>query len=162
MSQESQDQNGKSGSADNESAPKPGALQKLRDSFRREVEELADLELDVEDLAQRKASLLKQYLKADVDDVKHFWDDLKEEIAEWEGYFGQWVLQAADPTQLDWVRLDHYIEKGEGKLMAGEIASDQELVCVGCGKIRVAEGIVTIKPCSNCGGELYVVRERRS
>lgn len=157
-----QDGNPKSKPAKAAGSSDSGALKKLRDSFRREVEELVDLELDVEDLAQRKASLLKQYLKADASEAKHFWEDLKEEISEWEGYMGQWVLQAADPTQLDWVRLDHYIEKGEGKLMAGEIAIDQELVCVGCGKLRVAEGIITISPCSNCGSELYVVRERRA
>ena len=135
-------------------------IERLRESFRREVEELVDLELDVEELAQRKASLLKQYLKADVDGVKHFWDELKEEVLEWEGYLGQWVLQAADPTQLDWVRLDHYIEKGEGRLMAGEIAIDQELVCVGCERLKVVEGTETIQPCSNCGSQLFTVRER--
>lgn len=139
----------------------PSRIEKLRESFRREVEELIDLELDVEELAQRKASLLKQYLKADVNDIKHFWHDLKEEVLEWEGYLGQWMLQAADPSQLDWMRLEHYVDKGEGRLMAGEIAIDQELVCVGCDRLKVAEGTVTIQPCSQCGSELFVVREKR-
>lgn len=136
-------------------------LEKLRRGFQEEVEELAKLELDVEELAERKASLLKQYIKEDVHGVASFWEDLKAEAHTLEEFAAQWLLQAADPTPLDWLKLDHYIDKGEDRLMAGEIASDVELECVGCNTIRVVEGTVTLNPCSRCDCELFQIRRRK-
>ncbi|GAB1261236.1 zinc ribbon-containing protein [Aurantivibrio plasticivorans] len=133
-------------------------LERLRDTFKEEVDELVKLELDVEDLAHRKAGLLKQYLKDDLHGVQEFWEDLKAETHTLEEFAGQWLLQAANPTPLDWVKLDQYMEKGENRLMAGEIATDVELRCVGCGKLRVVDGTVTLAPCTSCGCELYQIR----
>ena len=135
-------------------------LEKLRDGFHEEVEELAKLELDVEELAERKADLLKQYIKEDIHGVKRFWEDLKAEAHTLEDFAGQWLLQAADPTPLDWLKLDHYIDKGDDRLMAGEIATAVELECVACSTIRVVEGTVTLDPCSRCGCELFQVRKK--
>ena len=143
-----------------ESKQQRNPLERLRDTFKDEVGELVKMELDVEDLAQRKAGLLKQYLIDDLHGIKQFWEDLKAEAHTLEEFAGQWLLQAADPTPLDWMKLDHYIEKGDDRLMAGEIATDVELSCVGCGKIRVAEGTITLTPCTGCGCELYQVRQK--
>lgn len=135
-------------------------LEKLRDGFHEEVEELAKLELDVEELAERKANLLKAYIKDDIHGVKSFWQDLKAEAHTLEDFAAQWLLQAADPTPLDWLKLDHYIDKGDNRLMSGEVATDVELECVACGCIRVVEGTVTLKPCTRCNSELFQVRKQ--
>ncbi|MEX1032100.1 MAG: hypothetical protein WDZ30_01940 [Cellvibrionaceae bacterium] len=136
-------------------------LEKLRDSFREEVEELVELELDVEELAERKAALLKQYIREDVHGIQTFWKDLRGEVHALEDFVFQWLLRAANPTTVDWVKLDQYLEHGDNRLMAGETASDAELVCVSCGKIRLVEGSATLKPCTRCGCELYEVRQKR-
>jgi len=133
-------------------------LEKLRQGFREEVEELKQLELDVEELAERKASLLKAYIKDDIHGVKDFWEDLKAEAHTLEEFAGQWLLKAADPTPLDWIKLDHYIDKGDNRLMAGEVATDVELECVSCNTLREVEGTVTLEPCSRCDCELFEIR----
>jgi FtsZ-binding cell division protein ZapB len=136
----------------------PHPLEKLRQGFQAEVDELKKLELDVEELAERKASLLKEYIKDDIHGVKTFWEDLKAEAHTLEEFAAQWLLRAADPTPLDWIKLDHYIDKGEDRLMAGEIATDVELICVACDTVRVVEGTVTLTPCSRCDCELFEIR----
>ncbi len=146
--------------SDLDSSEHNNPLEKLRDGFHEEVEELAKLELDVEELAERKADLLKAYIKNDIHGVKDFWQDLKAEAHTLEEFVAQWLLKAADPTPLDWMKLDHYIDKGDDRLMAGEIATDVELSCVACDLIRVVEGTVTLKPCSRCECELFQIRNR--
>lgn len=135
-------------------------LERLRDSFREEVEDLAKLELDVEDLAERKAALLQAYIRDDVHGVKTFWKDLQGEVHALEDFAFQWLLRAANPTAVDWLKLDQYLERGDNRLMAGEMATDAELVCVGCGRIRLVEGRAKVKPCTRCGCELYEVRKK--
>ncbi len=133
-------------------------LEKLRRGFKEEMEELSKLDLEVEEIAERKAERLKEYIKEDIHGVKSFWEDLKAEAHTLEEFAAQWLLTAADPTPLDWLKLDQYIDKGENRLMAGEIATDVELVCVSCGTIRVVEGTVTLSPCSRCDCELFEIR----
>jgi predicted RNA-binding Zn-ribbon protein involved in translation (DUF1610 family) len=137
-------------------------LERLRDSFREEVEELVNLELDVEDLAERKAALIREYIRSDIHGVKTFWKDLQGETQALEDFASQWLLRAANPTGVDWTKLNQYLQHGENRLMAGEKATDAELVCVSCGKIRLVEGTATVKPCTRCGCELYEVRQKRS
>ncbi len=136
-------------------------LERLRDSFREEVDELINLERDVEELAERKAALLRAYVREDVHGVKTFWKDLQGEVHALEDFVSQWLLRAANPTQVDWLKLNQYLGRGDNRLMAGEKAKDVELVCVGCGKIRLVEGRATLKPCTRCGCELYEVRTSR-
>jgi hypothetical protein len=135
-------------------------LERLRDSFREEVRDLANLELDVEDLAERKAALLKEYIREDLHGVKTFWKDLQGEVHALEDFALQWLLRAANPTTVDWVKLDQFLGKGENRLMAGELVTNAELVCVGCGKIRLVEGTAKLKPCTRCGCELYEIRKK--
>lgn len=135
-------------------------LEKLRDSFREEVEELVNLELDVEQLAQRKLEILRAYIRDDLHGVKSFWQDLQGEGQALEKFVGQWLLSAADPTPPDWVKLNQYLEHGENRLMAGEVAKDVELVCVSCGRLRVVEGSAVLRPCSRCGAGLYELRHK--
>ncbi|MCW8195052.1 zinc ribbon-containing protein [Proteobacteria bacterium 005FR1] len=137
-------------------------LERLRDSFREEVEELVNLELDVEDLAERKAALIREYIRSDIHGVKTFWKDLQGETQALEDFASQWLLRAANPTNVDWTKLNQYLQHGDNRLMAGEKATDAELVCVSCGKIRLVEGTATVKPCTRCGCELYEVRRKRS
>ena len=146
--------------SDTEASEHKNPLEKLRDGFHEEVEELAKLELDVEELAERKADLLKAYIKDDIHGVRQFWEDLKAEAHTLEEFAAQWLLKAADPTPLDWLKLDHYIDKGDDRLMAGEIATDVELSCVACDNIRVVEGTVTLVPCAKCGCELFQIRRQ--
>lgn len=135
-------------------------LEKLRDGFHEEAEELAKLELDVEELAERKIALIKAYIKDDIHGVKDFWADLKAEAHTLEDFATQWLLKAADPTPLDWVKLDRYIDKGNSRFLVGEVVTDVELSCVSCGNIRVVEGTVAIVPCSKCGFELFQMRKK--
>jgi hypothetical protein len=137
-------------------------LERLRDSFREEVEDLVNLELDVEELAERKAALIREYIRSDIHGVKSFWKDLQGETHALEDFASQWLLRAANPTPVDWMKLNQYLEHGDNRLMAGEKATDSELVCVGCGKIRVIEGTAKLQACTRCGCELYEVRKKRS
>lgn len=134
------------------------SLERLRETFRDEVDDLVRLELDVEELAERKAGLIRQYLRDDVHGIREFWEDLKAETRSLEGFVSQWLLQAANPTPLDWIKLDHYIDRNADLLIAGEHATNAELSCIGCGKLRVIDGQAVIKPCSRCGCELYRIR----
>ncbi|MGI1680158.1 MAG: zinc ribbon-containing protein [Cellvibrionaceae bacterium] len=133
-------------------------LEKLRETFREEVDELVQLELDVEELAERKAGLLKAYLKDDLHGAKQFWLDLKAEANTLEEFVGDWLLKAANPTSLDWMRVKQYVENDESQCLAGEMISDSELVCVGCGKVLITEEEIKLPACSNCGCEMYRIR----
>lgn len=147
---------------DREKAPEEkNPLEKIRDSFREDVDQLVNLELDVEQLAERKLELLRAYVRDDVHGVKTFWQDLQGEAHTLEDFVIHWLLRAADPTPIDWLKLDQYLEHGEGRLMAGETATDVELVCVGCGKLRLVEGSAVLRPCTRCGADLYELRRKK-
>jgi len=135
-------------------------LERLRDSFREEVQGLINLELDVEDLAERKAALLREYIRSDIHGVKSFWKDLQGEAGALEEFAFQWLLRAANPSPIDWLKLKQYLGHGDNRLMAGELASDAELVCVSCGKIRLVEGTARLMACTRCGCELYEIRRK--
>lgn len=147
---------------DYEKAPEQkNPLEKLRDSFREEVDQLVKLELDVEQLAERKLEMLRAYIRDDIHGVKTFWQDLQGEAHTLEDFVSQWLLRAADPTPIDWMKLDQFLEHGEERLMAGEMAEDVELVCVGCGTLRIVEGRAVLRPCSRCGAGLYELRHKK-
>ncbi len=133
-------------------------LEKLRETFREEVEELIELGLDVEDLAERKAGLLKAYIDDDIHGAKEFWLDLKAEANSYEEFIFEWLLKAANPTALDWLRIKQYSEVDEDQYLSGEKVKDTELICASCGETSVIEGEVELSPCSNCGCELFRVR----
>ncbi|MGH1471000.1 MAG: zinc ribbon-containing protein [Cellvibrionaceae bacterium] len=133
-------------------------LEKLRETFREEVDELVQLELDVEELAERKAGLLKAYLKDDIHGAKQFWLDLKAEANTLEEFVGDWLLKAANPTSLDWMKIKQYIEIDEDQRLSGELVSDLELTCVCCGKIRLVEEEIELPPCRACGYEMFKIR----
>lgn len=142
-------------------AEEKNPLEKLRDSFREEVRQLVNLELDVEQLAERKLEMLRAYIRDDIHGVKTFWRDLQGDAHALEDFARHWLLRAADPTPVDWVTLRQHLEHGEERLMAGEEAENVELVCVGCGMLRVVEDRAVLRPCSRCGAGLYELRQKK-
>lgn len=133
-------------------------LERLRDSFHEEVDKLRELELDVEEFAHRKTDLLKEYLKDDVHGAQDFWRELKGEGHMLEKFVADWLLSAADPSRLDWAKLNQYLNPDQPRIMAGELVTDAELVCAHCGNLRLIEGTKKLEACSGCGCELYEVR----
>lgn len=134
-------------------------LERLRDSFHEEVDKLRELELDVEEFARRKTDLLKEYLKDDAHGAQAFWQELKGEGHMLEDFVSDWLLSAADPSRLDWAKLNQYLNPEQPRIMAGELVTDAELVCAQCGKFRLIEGTKKLEACTGCGCELYEVRQ---
>lgn len=134
-------------------------LEKLRHTFREEVDELIELELDVEELAERKAGLIKAYIEDDLHGAKQFWLDLKAEVNSLEEFIGDWLLKAANPTSLDWMKIKQYIEIDQNQRLAGETVEDVELACMACGKIRLVEEPLILPACSGCGCEIFQLRQ---
>ncbi len=89
------------------------ALDVLREGAQHEVETLVELELAIEAMGEEKASLLKSYLEEDVAKAEAFLRELHDGIQLLEGLAGQWMLAAADPTRIDWLKLKQKWDKLE-------------------------------------------------
>ncbi len=138
---------------------KRNPLERLRDSFTAQIKRWVDLELDVEELAQRKSDLLKEYVREDVHGIGEFWKDLVGEVHAVEDFLGNWLLENADPGRAEWVKFQLRSESEGSVLTAGDQVTDVELSCMGCGKIRVVLESQELQPCSSCECPLYQYRE---
>lgn len=73
-------------------------------AFKHEVDDLVKLELTAEQMVGEEVDLAKAYIREDAHSI---WADLKLGLYEWELITGDWLLQAADPTRVDW-QLRHW------------------------------------------------------
>jgi hypothetical protein len=89
----------------------PTAVDVLVDGTQHEIETLVELELAIEAMGEEKATLLKSYLEEDVAKAEAFLRDLHEGIQLLESLAGQWMLAAADPTRIDWLKLKQKWDK---------------------------------------------------
>jgi hypothetical protein len=85
----------------------PGAIGALK----HEVDDLVKLELTAEQMLGEEVDLAKAYIH---EDAQGFWGDMKLGLTELEVMTGDWLLQAADPTRVDW-RLNHWWEDEESQ-----------------------------------------------
>lgn len=134
----------------------PSKFDSLREGAVHEWQDLVKFEADVERLAQDEAALIGAYLQDDLDQAKHFWSDLKADMAFWESQAGRWLLQAAEPAALDSVKLYWQLHTGAEVLLAGEVARDVHLRCLGCGSGTRISGQLTLGNCSDCGSPAYL------
>lgn len=85
----------------------PGAIGALR----HEVDDLVKLELTAEQMVGEEVDLAKAYIR---EDAQGFWGDMKLGLTELEVMTGDWLLQAADPTRVEW-RLNNWWEDDESQ-----------------------------------------------
>lgn len=85
------------------SAEELNALEIFRQGFDHELQDLIKLELTAEQMLGDEVQLVQQYL---AEDANNFWGDVKTGLLEFELIAGQWLLGAADPTQVEWQKHD--------------------------------------------------------
>ena len=79
--------------------------------LKQEVDDLVKLELTAEKMLGEEVDLAKAYIREDAQGV---WGDLKLGLTELETITGDWLLQAADPTRVEW-QLNHWWEDEESQ-----------------------------------------------
>lgn len=131
-------------------------LDNLRQEAVHEWQDLVRFETDVERLAQDEAALISAYLKDDLIQAKSFWTDLKADMAFWETQAGRWLLQAAEPAATDSVKLYWQLHSGADVLLAGEMARDAHVRCLGCGRGVRVTGQLTLELCPECQSPAYL------
>jgi len=126
--------------------------EKLSAGLRQELEQLVKDELAVEKLTANKAAFLKAWLKDDRHRAADYLEDLGGELKTLEERYGDWMLEAADPTKAAWPALMHCIRRGEPWALAGEtVGEGEELQCLGCGYRALPDAGSQITPCHRCG-----------
>ncbi len=75
------------------------------------IDDLVKLELTAEQMLGEEVDLAKAYVR---EDAQGFWGDMKLGLTELEVMTGDWLLQAADPTRVEW-RLNHWWEDEESQ-----------------------------------------------
>ena len=68
-------------------------------AIKHEVDDLVLLELTAEQMLGEEVDLAKAYIS---EDTHGLWQDMKLGLTEFEVMTGDWLLQAADPTRVDW------------------------------------------------------------
>lgn len=134
---------------------KPDLSETLTEGVESELGSFIKLELAAEQMLEDEALLLGAYLKEDAKQAQNFLLDLRTELTLLEQRTGQWLLEAADPTVIEWQRLAAKVSHGEEVLMAGEVADNERLHCADCGAVTLVRGTVTLVPCQACGGEVF-------
>ncbi|MBB3169213.1 zinc ribbon-containing protein [Simiduia aestuariiviva] len=129
--------------------------QQLGEAVSEEIGSLVRLELAAEQMLEDEAALAGAYLKDDVQQAKTYLAELRAELLMLESRAVHWLLEAADPTQRDWLRLHCHISHGEQVAMAGEVVHDSRLQCLACQAVTLAKGTVTLGPCQACGCDLF-------
>ena len=75
------------------------------------IDDLVKLELTAEQMLGEEVDLAKAYVR---EDAQGFWGDMKLGLTELEVMTGDWLLQAADPTRVEWT-LNHWWEDEESQ-----------------------------------------------
>lgn len=75
------------------------------------IDDLGKLELTAEQMLGEEVDLAKAYVR---EDAQGFWGDMKLGLTELEVMTGDWLLQAADPTRVEWT-LNHWWEDEESQ-----------------------------------------------
>lgn len=133
--------------------PKLPRDDKLTEELRRELEDLVEGELQVEDFTATKLAFLRAWLKDDLHRAADYIRALRGEIQTLEERTGDWLLDAtADPTRTAWPALMAAIKAGQPWALAGErVGPGEELQCLGCGYRALPEAGSRITPCHRCG-----------
>jgi hypothetical protein len=132
--------------------PKLPPKDDLADEFREDLEDLIEGELAVEDLTANKVAFLRAWLKDDLHRAGDYMRGLGGELITLEERGGDWLLNAADPTETAWPNLMRCIREGKPWALAGEIVgADEELQCLGCGYLAQPPENSQITPCHRCG-----------
>jgi len=76
----------------------------IKEGLEHEVADLVRLELTAEQMLDEEVQLARTYVG---EDAHHFWDDLKTGLVEFEVATSDWLLQAADPSRVNW-QLNHW------------------------------------------------------
>ncbi|MEW5250115.1 zinc ribbon-containing protein [Microbulbifer sp. 2201CG32-9] len=124
----------------------------LAEELRRSLENLVEGELSVENLTANKLTFLRAWLKDDLHRTGDYLRGLGGELQTLEERTGDWLLNAADPTETAWPNLLRCISGGQPWALAGEtVGEGEELQCLGCGYRVLPAPHTQITPCHRCG-----------
>ncbi|WP_444929919.1 hypothetical protein ACJJIF_19395 [Microbulbifer sp. SSSA002] len=132
--------------------PKLPPKDDLINEFREDFEDLVEGELAIENLTANKMTFLRAWLKDDLHRAAGYIRGLGGELKTLEERSGEWLLNAADPTETAWPNLMRCIKEGKPWALAGEfVGADEELQCLGCGYRAMPPLNTQITPCHRCG-----------
>ncbi len=132
------------------------AEHKTAELFEELVDEAVDTAVEMDEVSREDALKLAKFIKRD---VSHAIDYLKEtgrELKDWLGFettflemeFVDNLLQVADPTTVEWLRLKQQAQ--DYQYHTGEVTGPGTLVCDNCGEKLHFHRAGKIPPCPKC------------
>lgn len=131
--------------------------QKSAPAWHEIIEESGEKLAELEQLSEREAMKVSDYLKRDLKDAAEFLQDPGKEFSDWLAIDVQLVedtlldmfMKAADQTKLE---LMQWREQGEqAGYQAGDVAGPGSLQCDDCGQIMQMYTVQEIPVCPRCG-----------
>ena len=130
------------------------------ETVKEEIEKAVEFEQGVARLTREEWSLIKAYLKRDLEGLTRFMAETGSGLKEWlkmdidmlEHKVRQTLLSIADKTTVEQESLEHRLNHDPGVYMAGEIAIPGMLQCTQCEKMVCLVETTHIEPCHRCEG----------
>ncbi len=129
------------------------------ETVKEEIEKAVEFEQGVMRLTREEWSLIKAYLKRDLEGLTKYMAETGSGLKEWlkmdldlvEHKLRQTLLSIADKTTVEHESLDHRLNHDPGVYVAGEIAIPGMLQCTQCEKMICLVETTHIEPCHRCG-----------
>ena len=138
-------------------------LRKVEDKtepmIHRLVDKAREKAVELGELTREEADRVAGYLKRDLDDLGRYLAETGRELEDWLGFetglieaeLLQMLMDAADQTQLEWIRLRLEARLKHPVYKTGEVAAPGTFVCLKCGEKIHLHRIGHLPPCPKCG-----------
>ncbi len=120
------------------------------------VDEARQVAEEIDGVSRDDAIKLAKYIKRDLDEAADYLGEVGRDLRDWLGFessllemaFVDRLLQVADQTTLEWLRLKQAAQQYE--YHTGEVTGPGTLVCDGCGETLHFHRAAKIPPCPAC------------
>lgn len=127
------------------------------------IKEAVELELAAEEMTREELDLLTAYVRRDLEAMGSHLHLAGEGIASWlnfdlnvlEQRSMELLMSLADSTRLEQAQLREQLTSVENRYLAGEVVMPGTLVCVECGVESRYLRPDLVRPCDQCGGDLF-------
>ena len=126
-----------------------------------ELERWLEVELDLETLLSKEASLAAAYLRADVRQAKGYWEEVAGGLQLWELRLGYWLLSAAPPSWRQWSGFNTSLPHSVQSLQSGEVLEAERAKCMTCGEIVCRQAPLYLHNCHGCGAGWFIAATPR-
>jgi len=132
------------------------------DVIESELEEAIEIEATAEEMARDELDLLGAYLRRDIQSLRDYIASTGKGLKEWlrfdtgllENRLAELLLMVADETTVQQAELRQQAQT-DPCFTAGESVLGGTFSCIDCGDVYVYHQPTQLKPCIECGGEVF-------